>query len=663
MIFEQNGLLIDRHYIKAGSVIGDTEVYLKMQPIKNINKELITFYSNNKDNLYYKKDDGTFTAFDKDFSGCVNNGNIPLGINDVYISFDGNLNANGKVSLTTHGDIKYAEYNGRKVWDIDNHQYITTDLDSRKYKTLVCVARVTQTDNWKTIWRNDNLQIGTVEGRYGIYANHGSPSNEYKSKKGTISVDDKYHVYVFTIAKNQEVKYFIDGNKIIDKSTSNWWDKYTGNLVIGRWKGSSQDWHGQIYNMFFLEDTISEERAKSFTKDSSIFGIKPEYKNRLFYLDTPKISLTTSKNLGVNPIDKEFPITGFSDDGTEIQIEDKNPKIDLFDKVIKYKNQEVKIIGKYTPKIEYLLIENGKTIKYATDSIDKKALDLDYVLFCPHSKEDYHNAMSWLRSNGHSYSDVGPLGIYYPLNGPGCCGWKMRYHALNSDDIGILGWKVVDGSDKWWASDRTNVSEPNGDYSAKGFLGRFSFDGSGNLTHWNDGGAYSYSTYLCVPKNRESGFTLSDSIKLNNPHTDIVFDNYHRTDYDSSNKFTAIISTPYTIYNYIKDDDAIEIDDNINGAAIFIHNNMYKVIKTEKLDNGHYKAYLKFSFSLMRITFEEHFKPMQYKKSELVDPINLVYKYTYSTNIPKLTDDKFLFRRIEANEQIILPPFTTYIGK
>ena len=508
MIFEQNGLLIDRHYIKTGSTIGNTELYLKMQPINTLNAELIKFYSDNNDYIYYLKDDGTLTAFDKDFSGCVNNGNIPLGINDVYISFDGDLKAKGPVSLTTHGDIKYAEYNGRKVWDIDNHQYITTDLDSRKYKTLVCVARVTQTDNWKTIWRNDNFQIGTVGGRYGIYASHGSPSYQYKFKKETISVDDKYHVYVFTIAKNQEVKYFIDGNKIIDKSTNNWWDKYTGNLVIGRWEGSSQDWHGQIYNMFFLEDTISEERAKSFTKDSSPLGIKPEYKNRLFFRKTPKVSFITSKSFIVNPVSKEFPITGFSDDGTEIQIEDNNPKIDLFDKIVKYKNKEVEIIEK----------DNDK----------------------------------------------------YKLDG---------------------------------------------------------------------------------------------SIKLNNSYTDIAFDSYHRTDYDSKNKFTTVIKLPHTIYSYIKDDNAIEVDDDINGASIFIHNNIYRVTKTEKLDNGHYKAYLKFRFALIRIAFEEHFKPMQYKKSELVDPINLVYKYTYRMNIPKFTEHKYLFRKMETDNAVVLPPFTTYIGK
>ena len=657
MKFEQNGLLIDRHYIKAGSTIGETELYLKMQPINLLTEELIDYYSNNKDYIFYLQDDGTLTTLGKDFSECVNKNNVILGTDDVYIPFNGNLDTTGPVTLTAHGDINYVDYNGRKVWNIDNHQYISTNLDSKKYKTLMCVARSTTTDTWNTIWRNDNIQIGNTGKKYGVWESGGSPSNEYTAG----NIDDNYHVYVFTIDENQQIKYYVDGNKIIDEKTNNWWDKYTGNLIIGRWAGDNQDWHGQIYNMMFLKKTLSESEVSYFKYDVNILSLKPEYKNRLFFRKTPKVSFATSKSHILNPIDKEFPITSFSDDGTEIQIKDDNPKIYLFDKKIKYRNNEFRTLTLYYPEKDFLLIKNGEKIQYATDPIDTKASSLGLVLFCPHSKEDYRLAMSWLSRKGHSYSDVGPLGIYYPENGPGCCNWGMRYHALKSDDIGKLGWKVVDGSDKWWASDRTNVSEPNGDYSAKGFL-NFSFDGDGNLRNWNDAGACSYTTYLCVPKNREIRYILDGSVKLNNPHTDIVFDSYHRTSYNSEYKFTYILDTSNIIYKYIKDDDAIEIDDDINGAFIFIHNNLYRVIKSEKLDNGHYKAYLKFKFALLRIKFKSHFKPMLYKKSELVDPINFIYKYTYEANIPRLTDNKYLFRRIEADDAVVLPPFTTYIG-
>ena len=98
---------------------------------------------------------------------------------------------------------------------------------------------------------------------------------------------------------------------------------------------------------------------------------------------------------------------------------------------------------------------------------------------------------------------MGPLGIYYDgddIPGRWCNRCWHSYHALNSNDMGRLGWKVKDGSPDWWASDRTNVSEPNGDYVKYAYLG-ISYDNEGNVSWWNDANAeYHYNEYVVVKR-------------------------------------------------------------------------------------------------------------------------------------------------------------------
>jgi len=150
----------------------------------------------------------------------------------------------------------------------------------------------------------------------------------------------------------------------------------------------------------------------------------------------------------------------------------------------------------------FKLIKNGQPIKYSHDPIDSKATDEGFILFCPHSKEEYEIARKYLLSL-NSPKSMGPLGIYYDnddIPGKACSNCWFSNHALNSDDMGKLGWKVVDGSLVWWASDKRNVTEPNGDYKKFAFLG-ITYDNLGFVKWYNDMfDCYSYNTYLTVKR-------------------------------------------------------------------------------------------------------------------------------------------------------------------
>jgi hypothetical protein len=114
---------------------------------------------------------------------------------------------------------------------------------------------------------------------------------------------------------------------------------------------------------------------------------------------------------------------------------------------------------------DFKLVKNGAPIRFSYDSIDSSAASAGYELFCPHSREEYDLARKWFLTVGEPFN-FGPLGIYYDgddIPGRWCTKCWHSNHALNSDDMGKLGWKVVDGSLTWWASDRTDITEPNGD--------------------------------------------------------------------------------------------------------------------------------------------------------------------------------------------------------
>ena len=152
---------------------------------------------------------------------------------------------------------------------------------------------------------------------------------------------------------------------------------------------------------------------------------------------------------------------------------------------------------------EFLLVENSKLLRYSTDDIDPDLISQGYELFCPHSEEEYEIARKYLVKLNKPKM-MGPLGIYYPSNSPTyphyqSLGWCSGM-PLNSGHMGKKGWKVKDGSRKWWASNRTNVTEPNGDYKANAYLG-ITYDAVGRVQWYNDAyDRYAYKNYLCVKR-------------------------------------------------------------------------------------------------------------------------------------------------------------------
>lgn len=164
----------------------------------------------------------------------------------------------------------------------------------------------------------------------------------------------------------------------------------------------------------------------------------------------------------------------------------------------------------FTP-IEFTLCEKGKMINYANDAIEYNFKKDGYELFCPHSKQEYELAKQYLLSIGKPES-MGPLGIYSPVDDGTQVASK---YPLNSEFMGKLKWKVQDGSQQWWASDLTTVTEPNGDYTKNAYL-NIEYNDQGDVIHYNDGHAsYKYTDYLCVKRHSE------DNRKT---YIDILFD-------------------------------------------------------------------------------------------------------------------------------------------
>lgn len=101
---------------------------------------------------------------------------------------------------------------------------------------------------------------------------------------------------------------------------------------------------------------------------------------------------------------------------------------------------------------------------------------------------------AWTWSGNSSYFAV-MSGVYKTAGGSTYVSYAMRdpnYYGSGAPD-----WRVADGG-RWWLRD-TNYSEPNGDYTANGWLQNrgTSQSGTGDRT-FNDGGAYSTGTnYIC----------------------------------------------------------------------------------------------------------------------------------------------------------------------
>ncbi|OQY54805.1 MAG: hypothetical protein DRR08_16765 [Candidatus Parabeggiatoa sp. nov. 2] len=140
--------------------------------------------------------------------------------------------------------------------------------------------------------------------------------------------------------------------------------------------------------------------------------------------------------------------------------------------------------------LTFYLVTNGLTTFKVTDNDSCQELGLK--IFAPRTEEDYDRARQYLLSIG-AQGSFGPLGVYNPTDGPG-----TSYTPMNSDHAGTqFGWTSTAG-DKWWISDRSDISEPSGDYIHGEWLGIL-YNEAGNVRWYNDApGGYSYSSYLCM---------------------------------------------------------------------------------------------------------------------------------------------------------------------
>jgi len=231
---------------------------------------------------------------------------------------------------------------------------------------------------------------------------------------------------------------------------------------------------------------LNDNATLLLTKYDGVFSKLSEESQKIL------LSMETQGKAVLDDISKMLASGNVAQAENALRLEGKN-----FDEII----DEIIPVGTI---LEFMLIENGKKINFANDPIDKRASSQGFELFCPHSKEEYEKARQYLLSIGKPTA-MGPLGIYYPYNGQ-----DFSNYALNSNELGSKGWKVQDGSLTWWAADTTSdstfdrkpMAEPNGNYTAKAYLG-ITYDDNGYIKHYDDdNSSYSYTTYLCVRRKR-----------------------------------------------------------------------------------------------------------------------------------------------------------------
>jgi hypothetical protein len=162
-------------------------------------------------------------------------------------------------------------------------------------------------------------------------------------------------------------------------------------------------------------------------------------------------------------------------------------------------------------KLTLYYIENGKRTYKVSDK--NSCQDLGLMLFAPKNKEEYLAGMKYLKDikkiNLSGYSKAGPLGIYHPTHNSShytSWGWTSgkpmnSYKDGSSIDASNYGWKSINGGN-FWISNRTNISEPNGDYYKSCWLGIW-LNNDGSVSGYNDGHCdYSYTNYLCMSKDK-----------------------------------------------------------------------------------------------------------------------------------------------------------------
>jgi len=153
-------------------------------------------------------------------------------------------------------------------------------------------------------------------------------------------------------------------------------------------------------------------------------------------------------------------------------------------------------------------VEDGiTTIERGDDNTCKQK---GLTLFAPRSEAEYDVGRQYVNStydvfphsrdkNGEN-GGLGPLGIYHPS----AAAWDndSENMPLTHEGMGTDGWESTAGS-HWWGSERTDVTEPNGDYTSNHWLG-YDYDDNGNVTWWNDlddPDTYPYNQYLCIHEN------------------------------------------------------------------------------------------------------------------------------------------------------------------
>ena len=145
-------------------------------------------------------------------------------------------------------------------------------------------------------------------------------------------------------------------------------------------------------------------------------------------------------------------------------------------------------------------VKNGISTSKRTDNNTCKTLWL--MLFAPTSKKHYIAGRDYAKSQW--MSNLWPLWIYNPTHNSSNyytnSFWAHKpMNSYDPNNITKVGFKSINWWN-FWASDRTNVTEPNGDYYRNCWLW-FDYDSNLNIRWYNDRECNnSYRQYLCMAK-------------------------------------------------------------------------------------------------------------------------------------------------------------------
>ena len=206
---------------------------------------------------------------------------------DIVIPFDGDYtDVIGDVKLTPHGNIQFVDDDKfGKVWKTDDHSYFETDIDTKKYRTYAAWVKIDNfNQSWNTLFRGDNIQIGVRHNTLGLYMKNGSPGSVILNKHA----NDKWGFYCYTQQGNH-VKYYYQGELVYENKNTDWDRLNTGNLILGRWRGGSQDLIGKMGPVYIDNRFYSDEDVKNLMEmssaDSTVDFKEVEYVDSFKYID------------------------------------------------------------------------------------------------------------------------------------------------------------------------------------------------------------------------------------------------------------------------------------------------------------------------------------------------------------------------------------------